>query len=53
MIGLLYPGNLSTVFFEFAASLLYTMLPVVVSAGFAGALANLIVEALAAGRQDR
>jgi hypothetical protein len=52
-VGLLCPGNLSMVFLEFLALLLYTMVPVVVSACFAGALANLIVEALAARRHDR
>jgi hypothetical protein len=46
-------GLLSTVFFEFLTLLLYMIVPVVVSACFAGAMANLIVEALAARRHDR
>ncbi|MDT4952070.1 MAG: hypothetical protein QOJ02_208 [Acidobacteriota bacterium] len=53
MYGLLCPGNLSAVFFEFFALLLYTLVPVVVSACFAGTLANLIMEALAARKHGR
>jgi hypothetical protein len=48
MLGLLCPGNLSTLFFELLKFLLYAIVPVAVSACFLGTLAKLIGEAAAA-----